>query len=286
MMSDGPAESSRSLADLPVDELVAYGSELGLNIDARTGRIELLRVIRERQALLLELPREALLDVVVWARIPVRRSASKELLAKRIATVTRTRYEGLSDPGLRALARLRGLSATADEPRGDIERRLRAAEGLFGKLRRRRRSLVGSLISGLLESAPVNGAYQFLPEDDDARSWKQTIEDAGVVGGIAQKIRGAADRYIYEKLDEIERRIDHKLDTIDRRLEEWRDREVVNRLRIVKITLAATLVVAILSLGYDYTKRRLERDDGQPNAESPSGNAPPTATGPAAPRGD
>ena len=75
-----------------------------------------------------------------------------------------------------------------------------------------------------------------------------------MVGGIAKRIRGAADQYVEEKLDEIERRIDSKLDEIDRRLAEWRDREIKNRLKLVKITLVTAIIVAIVSLGYDYVK--------------------------------
>ena len=93
-----------------------------------------------------------------------------------------------------------------------------------------------------------------LQEGDD----RPTIENVGVVGGIAQKLRGAADLYVREKLDEIERRIDSKLDEIDRRLGEWRDQEVRNRLRIIKITLVTAIIVAVISLGYDYIKSRSE----------------------------
>ena len=95
--------------------------------------------------------------------------------------------------------------------------------------------------------------YQFLPEDD--RSLKRRIEEEGLVGGITRKIKGVADDYVREKLDEIELRIDRKLDEIDARLGEWRDREIRNRLRIVKITLLASIVVAVLSLGYNQVKR-------------------------------
>ncbi len=76
-----------------------------------------------------------------------------------------------------------------------------------------------------------------------------------MVGGITRKIKGVADDYVREKLDEIEARIDRKLDEIDARLGEWRDREIRNRLRIIKITLLASIVVALLSLGYNYVKR-------------------------------
>ena len=75
-----------------------------------------------------------------------------------------------------------------------------------------------------------------------------------MVGGIAQKLRGAADQYIHEKLDEIELRIDRKLDEIDQRLAEWRDQEIKNRLRLIKITLITAIIVAVISLAYDYIK--------------------------------
>jgi hypothetical protein len=63
-----------------------------------------------------------------------------------------------------------------------------------------------------------------------------------------------ADDYVRQKLDEIEARIDKKLDEIDHRLGEWRDKEIANRLRIIKITLVASVVVAVLSLGYNYVR--------------------------------
>ena len=75
-------------------------------------------------------------------------------------------------------------------------------------------------------------------------------------GGIARTIRGVADDYVHEKLDEIERRIDAKLEQIDQRLEEWRDREVTNRIRLLRITLITAIVVAVISLGNDYAKSR------------------------------
>ena len=50
----------------------------------------------------------------------------------------------------------------------------------------------------------------------------------------------------------MEARIDRKLDEIDRRLAEWRDKEIANRIRILKITLWASVIVAIVSLLYSY----------------------------------
>lgn len=255
-MGRNTAKSSSSLVDLPIDELMAYGRELGLKINADAARGELLRRIRERQDLLVELDRDALLDIVVWARVPVRQSSTKEALAKHIATIDDGAYDGLSERGLRALVCLRDLQAGPGTTRATMERRLRRQEGLWVKCRRQRRRAVGSLIGKVLESTGQRGDYQFLPEEDGGPSLRESIEQSGVVGGIAQKLRGAADEYVHQKLNEIERRIDQKLDEIDVRLAEWRDQEIRNRLRIVKITLIAAIVVAFVSLGYDYLKAR------------------------------
>ncbi|UCF34640.1 MAG: hypothetical protein JSV78_04910 [Phycisphaerales bacterium] len=251
--------SSTSLSELPHDTLVAYAGELGLDVSEETPRGELLRIIRERQELLVGLDRDALLDVVVWARLPVRRSASKETLASHIARVNKVSFEGLSDRGLRALAGLRGLEIKPRDTRASIEMRLRHLEGFWPKVRRRRRAVMGWLIARVVERSEEPDDYRFLPEQENGLSLKEHIAESGVVGGIAQKLRGVADQYVAEKLDEIERRIDRKLDEIDSRLAEWRDREVSNRLRIVKITLLTAIVVAAISLGYDCVRERMIR---------------------------
>ena len=256
-MVDRPVISSASLADLPRDELLHYARKNGLSVEAGTPRGELLRIIRERQKLLADLDKAALLDVVVWARLPVRQSVSKEQLAQHIATIAKPRFHGLSDRGLTALARLHGVKLQQGDDRPTIEKRLRRKAGLWARVQAKRRSLVGSILTKLVEGKNPEGEYRFLPEDEGS-SLKETIENVGVVGGIAQKLRGAADLYVSEKLDEIERRIDCKLDEIDRRLGEWRDREVRNRLRIIKITLVTAIIVAVISLGYDYIKSRSE----------------------------
>jgi hypothetical protein len=85
-------------------------------------------------------------------------------------------------------------------------------------------------------------------------SIKDEIEESGLFGGIASRVKKTADSYLNQKLDEIEARIDRKLDEIDRRLAEWRDKEVANRLRILKITLWASVVVSVVSLIYSYIK--------------------------------
>lgn len=254
-MTDAQNDKQKAtvLGELPMDELIHYGRELGLDLTPRMGRGEVLRRLRERQELLLLMDRDAMLDIVVWARRPVRKSASKEELAKEIAAVKRVRFDGLSDRGVVALAQLRGLPASDHEPRSEVEARLKAAEPFWDMVERKRRRVVGSLVSRLLNGGGhEEEEYRFLPEEGRYPSLKEEIADEGLVGGIARKIRGAADDYLRQKMDEIEMRIDRKLDEIDRRLEEWRDREVANRLKIIKITLVASVIVALISLGYKY----------------------------------
>ncbi len=254
------AEPEKSLSELSRDALEQYASELGLDVPKRCPKADLLRVIRQRRELLLELDREALLDIVVWARIPVRKSASKESLAKLIATIETTRYEGLSHRGLEALARLRGLNVSGNEQDETLRKRLRRSAGVLGGLRAKRRELVQWAIDKAISDGDEEPEeYQFLPEDEEAAGipTRSLGQPQGVVGSIAGRLRNVADDYIAEKLDEIERRIDEKLDEIDARLNEWRDREVANRLRIIKITLVASVVVALLSLGYKYISTRV-----------------------------
>ena len=251
-MADSKAATSPSLVDLPLDELLRYGHSLGLTMPDDTDRGEALRLVRARQELLVELDREAMFDVVVWLRQPVRKSAGKEQLAELIANHAPMRFDGVSDRGLDVLVRLSGIEFARGAPRPEIERLLRKRAGMAGRMRRLRRRVVGSLIAKLLSPAPTDGrdTYRFLPEHD-AESLRNDIEHDGLVVGVKRKLKGVADDYVREKLDEIERRIDAKLDEIDARLSEWRDREVTHRLNILKWTLAVSILVALLSLLYD-----------------------------------
>lgn len=263
MTDCSPQSSPPALSSLPPDELRRYAAELGLELHEDYAPAKVLEAVRARQELLLELDRDAMLDIVVWARQPVRKSASKESLAKVIAGVQLANYDSLSTRGLYALTRLRGLDSKPGDGANDLIDRLRDHDGFWTTVRRKRRAIVGSLLTKLIDGKRPHGdtEYQFLPEEDGAAAERRTLKDAvverGIVGGIAQKLRGAADDYIKIKLDEIEARIDDKLDQIDRRLGEWRDREVANRLRILRLTLMFTVLVAVLSLGYNYVKSRM-----------------------------
>jgi hypothetical protein len=162
---------------------------------------------------------------------------------------------------------MRGMPAMPGDPVPVLIRRLKRQEGLFAKLNRKRRAMLGSIVSNMIGDNSPAGDYQYLPPQvgptasstttappPPVGTIKDEIEESGLFGGIAGRIKKSADSYVNQKLDEIESRIDRKLDEIDRRLAEWRDKEIANRLRILKITLWASVIVAILSLIYSYVK--------------------------------
>ena len=272
-------DAATALRDLPRDELEKYASNLGLDVNEKDSVETITSNIRTRQELLLGLKQEDLLEVVVWARRPVRKSASKEELCREIARIDRTNYDSLSHRGLVTLARIRGIPADATENSHDLIDRLRHGEGFWHWVKKKRRSLVGGMIAKWIEgeSTEPEGDYQFLPEQEVSQpiqprgSLRTHIEELGIVGGIATRIRGVADDYIKQKLDEIEIRIDTKMDQIDKRLAEWRDREVANRLKILRITLIVSVLVAILSLGYKLLSKQVD---------SPATHGPPAAARP------
>jgi len=134
-----------------------------------------------------------------------------------------------------------------------LTRQAARPEGLLARLRRHRRRLTAKLVSKLLGESPEKAPDVSITHRP---SLEEHIEQRGVVGGLAEKLRGAADDYVAAKLDEIEQRIDCKLDEIDRRLAEWRDREIANRLRIIKITLVASVLVALLSVVMAWMKKK------------------------------
>jgi hypothetical protein len=196
--------------------------------------------------------------VVRWGRRPVTQSASKEQIAQEIARIRLMRFAGLSRRGLVVLARLRGVDATDEDPVPSVIRRLRKQEGFFSRINRKRRAVIGGFVASIV-GENVAKEYKYLPEPgDDGRrrpaSIKEEIEESGLFGGISNRIKKSADVYLNQKLDEIEARIDRKLDEIDRRLGEWRDKEIANRIRILKITLWASVIVGIISLIYAYAR--------------------------------
>jgi len=250
----------RQLSEMPRDELDHLAEEFGLDPTSYKSRQALVAAIHDRRHLIASLDRDAMLDVVRWGRRPVTSSASKEQIAREIARIRLMRFAGLSQPGLVALARLRGLEAGDQDPVPVLVRKLKKKERFFSRLNRKRRAMLAAVISKVVgEEGPSD--YQFLPGDTQSPSTsgpapvptlREDIEESGLFGGISNRIKKTADSYVNQKLDEIEARIDRKLDEIDRRLAEWRDKEVANRIKILKITLWASVIVAVVSLIYSY----------------------------------
>ena len=235
-------------------ELLALAGELGLSPDKDTDPAELAAMIAARQELVARIDRQTLVELMEWGHRRVRPSARKAELVAQVCRIRKMRFDDLSADAMRALAELRGVAVGPDDEPEQIAHTMKATEGLRHKLGRKRRSLVGKLVAMLAGEAPEQPDPN-RPEEGPRPSLKEQIEDRGLVGGLADKLRGTADDYIAFKLDEIEHRIDRKLDDIDRRLAEWRDREISNRLRIIKITLTVSVIVALLSVAMAWMKK-------------------------------
>jgi hypothetical protein len=125
--------------------------------------------------------------------------------------------------------------------------------GFWERMRQKKRRFLGKIVSNMVGENPSHES-----DGGDASraagSIRSEIEESGLWAGIANRIKRTADDYLAQKLDEIELRIDKKLEEIDKRLSEWRDKEIANRLRIMKITLWASVIVAIISLIYAWLK--------------------------------
>jgi hypothetical protein len=234
-------QPSKQLSDLPKDELEHLAEDFGVDPTAYKTRQLLVAAIHERRQAIGAMDREAMLDVV------------------RIRSM---RFNGLSQRGLLVLATLRSARIRGDEPVPILIRKLKKQEGFFTRLNRKRRAFLGSLIAGMI-GEEEHSDYQFLPpaqaggpgvSQSSSATIKHDIEEAGLIGGIASRVKKTADSFLNQKLDEIEARIDRKLDEIDRRLAEWRDKEIANRIRILKITLWASVIVSLISLIYMYVQ--------------------------------
>lgn len=251
---------TRQLSELPKDELAHLAEEFGLDPNEYKTRQHLVVAIHDRRQLIASLDRDAMLDVVRWGRRPVTASATREQIAQEIARCRSMRFAGLSHRGLVVLAAMRNVPATEGDPVPAIVKRLKRKESVFQKLNRKRRAVLGAMVANMIGQTESAADYQFLPDPaagpnaapQRTATLKEDIEEAGLIGGITNRLKKSADTYLNQKLDEIEARIDRKLDEIDRRLAEWRDKEIANRIRILKITLWASVIVGICSLIYSY----------------------------------
>lgn len=119
-------------------------------------------------------------------------------------------------------------------------------------------------VTGGGDEPPAAGPTAEPPRAAAAQS--PAAQKASLLQNVADKLRGAADSYLAAKMDEIEARVDAKLDEIEGRIDrkiaelhdqlvEMRDRELRHRLRLLKLTLGFTALVALLSLGYKWVTK-------------------------------
>jgi hypothetical protein len=264
----GATSPARQLFEMPREELEHLAEEYGLDPTTYKHRQHLVAALHDRRQMIASMDREAMLDVIKWGRRPVTFNATKEQIAQEIARIRTMRFEGLSQRGLIVLARLRGVQVSDNEAVPACIKRLKKQEGFFSRINRKRRAMLGQIVSNIIgeSEGPAATDYQFVPppggvagpaappQPTSTATIKHEIEESGLFGGIAGRIKKSADSYVNQKLDEIEARIDRKLDEIDRRLGEWRDKEIANRIRILKITLWASVIVGAFSLIYTYVK--------------------------------
>jgi len=259
--STSPAVATQ-LKDLPLTELLNLAASFGVDPRPYENKPALVAAILDRRTMIAGLDRDALLDVLRWAGRPAAANATREHLAIEVVAVRSMRFAGLSHRGLVALAKLRGLDVSDATPTPELVERLKRQEGLFAKFARKRRALLGSMVTRVLgepRADPIDTTAPAEARPDQARpnperDLKREIEEVGLFAGLAGRAKRTADNYINQKLDEIEARIDRKLDEIDRRLAEWRDKEIANRLRILKLSLWATVIVGAVTLAITWLR--------------------------------
>ena len=148
---------ARQMSEMPREELDHLAEEFGLDPTRYELRQDLVAAIHDRRQMIAAMDREAMLDVVRWGRRPVTVNASKEQIAQEIVRITSMRFVGLSQRGLVVLGpppRPRAPATTSPCPCSSS--RLKKKEGLFAKINRKRRAVLGSLVAKIVgeEAAP------------------------------------------------------------------------------------------------------------------------------------
>lgn len=138
--------------------------------------------------------------------------------------------------------------------------------GIWDRLAARGREFVAGAVARMVapaEPPPAPGDDAGPSADAGREPAERAARRIGMLHSVAERLRGAADSFVTAKLDEIEARVDVKLDEIEQmidrkitalndQLTELRDRELRHRLRLLRVTLIFTVVVALLSLGYKF----------------------------------
>lgn len=131
------------------------------------------------------------------------------------------------------------------------------------------RDAISVTLGRIIGEGPESGPVEARGASMDAAVRERAAETKlGMLHQVTERLRGAADEYIAAKLDELEARVDAKLNQIETRidkkvveiheqLKQLRDQELNHRLRLLKITLIFTVLVAVVSLGYKWFSRFL-----------------------------
>src|SRR5258705_13541889 len=154
---------ARQLHELPKDELKTLAEEFGLDPSRFQSTQHLVAAVHERRQLIASMDRYAMLDVIKWARRPVPLNSSKEQLAQEIVRIRSMRFSGLSQRGLIVLGKLRSVHVTEVDAVPILVKKLKKQEGFFKRLNRKRRSMLGTLVSSILGEDEKSTDYQFLP---------------------------------------------------------------------------------------------------------------------------
>jgi hypothetical protein len=210
--------------DLPLDELVDRARELGLDVDDVADVREIRRLIERRIDWIEQLDRDALEEIARWANVPVRARGNNVDLFCKIRREGKMDFAGLSGRALFTLGLVRGIEVGSEDDEDTLRQKLRKAESLTDWLGRKSRSVLAKGVGGLV--------------DPYVRRKMDEIE-----------IR------VDNKLDEIEHRVHRMVDEFDERLDARLEREVAHRLKIIRITLIISLIIALLSLGYAWVYR-------------------------------
>jgi hypothetical protein len=263
-MSDTPTPASPATAmqmkDLPRPELELLATDFGIDPTHFKEKASLVAAILDRRSMIETLDHSAVVELHRWAGGELPDPSTNEQLAIVVCRSRSMRFGGLSNTALKTLAGLRGIDIANVRDTGGLIDRLKKQEGLWAKFARKRRAWVGKMVTNMIGTTAVEEPTNERPAAPQAqkpipeRELRDEIEDAGLIAGLTKSVKRTADQYLNQKLDEIEARIDRKLDEIDRRLSEWRDKEVANRIRILKISLWATVAVGAVTLLITYLR--------------------------------
>ena len=244
------AEELDNLSDRQLKRLAA---RLGVRKCDLMTRAQLIAHIQNRRRILDGTSPEELAGILEALGVPVETSWDKDRLAAFFYKQLCADTQRLSEAQLRRAAQLHEVDFDDETPHNELARRLASAAGrrvgFMGRVTRRAaHSLLDKFISAdeLLEDVET--------EQKPAGHDPDEVLGRKLKVGFKKAIGYAADDYIGQKLDEIERRIDVKLEDIDRKMDAWRTKEVRHRLRILRITIIAGCLVAVLSLIYSIVK--------------------------------